>query len=470
MDESHGSQPASSSSAPIHPPGYRGRRGQNWFMLGLMYGSYYMCRYNLSIAAPRIMDHFGFSNTQYGAISSVRNWAYAIGQFWNGLLTDRLGGKQAMAIGAMATIGLNILFGVASYAGQASVLMLFIIIRGCDGYAQAFGAPGMIKVNTAWFPKSERGRFAGVFGLMIQFGQITINTLGPFLLAGCTIPLLFMTLHIDRGEWQWLFYIPPAIVAVVLVFMYIIVRNDPEDAGYRIKHDAGEDFADSSHDEKIPLGVVFRTIFRRKMVWITAAAYFCTGVVRTAQYDWWVVYFDREWGLDVADSALVIITGALLPISAFAGSISSGFISDLLFKGARAPVATFLYFLETLVILASAIILTNPATASAPAAAVCMILISLTCNSTHSILGTAAAMDLGGRKMAGFAAGVIDSFQYIGAGLAGVGLGRLIDHAVEHWEMGWGAWFYFMLPFSAIGMFLMGYVWLRTRGKGVVGA
>jgi len=453
---------------PEHPPGYRERRGLNWFMLGLMYASYYTCRYNLSVAAPRIMDAYGFSNAQYGAISTARNWAYAFGQFWNGLLTDRLGGKQAMALGAALTIILNVLFGMVSFVGAGSVLALFVIIRGCDGYAQAFGAPGMIKVNTAWFNKAERGRFAGIFGLMIQLGQITIFTLGPLLLAGVSIPLIFVTLTIPEDDWRWLFWIPPIVCGIVAILMYLIVRNNPEDAGYTIQHAKSEDHSDGDHEEKIPLSVVFKTIAKKKMVWVTAMAYFCTGVVRTAQYDWWTIYFAREWNLDIKISTLLIITGALLPITAAVGSIGSGFISDLFFKGARAPVAMGLYGLETAVILASALLLTNPATASAPLAVLMLLLISLTCNSTHSILGTAAAMDLGGRKMAGFAAGVIDSFQYIGGGLAGIGLGKLIDHAVANWAI--GAWFYFMLPFSTFGMLLMGYIWLRTRGRGVVGA
>lgn len=472
-----GAQPTTQSeSSTIHPPGFRARRGMNWFMLGLMYAAYYTCRYNLAVAAPRVIDFFGFTNADYGKINTARHWCYAVGQFWNGLLTDRLGGKQAMAIGALLTIILNVAFGMASYAGAGSVLLLFIIIRGTDGYAQAFGAPGMIKVNTAWFPKAERGRFAGVFGLMIQLGQITIFNLGPLLLAGCTIPLIFLTLKIPQSapenatNFRWLFWIPPVIVGVVAVLMYLIVRNDPEEVGYSIQHDEAEAATDGDHEEKIPLGTVLRTIFKKKMVWVTACAYFCTGVVRTAQYDWWVIYFEREWGLDIKVSTLVIVTGALLPISAFVGSIASGYISDLLFKGARAPVAMALYGIETAVILASALMLTNSQIASAPLAATCMILISITCNSTHSIIGTAAAMDLGGRKMAGFASGVIDSFQYFGAGIAGWGLGLLLDHAVANWNIGWGAWFYFMLPFSAMGMVLMGFVWLSTRGKGVTGA
>lgn len=461
---------AKGSVLPVHAPGFRIRRGQNWFMLGLMYASYYMCRYNLSIAAPRIMDQFGFSNADYGAINSARHWCYSVGQFLNGLLTDRLGGKQAMAIGALLTIILNMAFGMASYAGAGSVLLLLIVIRGSDGYAQAFGSPGFIKVNTAWFPRSERGRFAGVFGLMIQFGQIAINALGPMLLAGASIPLLVLTLHIPALHWRWLFWIPPAIVVVVVTLMYVLVKNTPEEAGYSVEHAADEEQGTADSEEKIPLWVVFKTIARKKIVWITAAAYFCTGIVRSAQFDWWVVYFDREWGLDIADSPLVIITGALLPITAVIGSLSSGFISDLLFGGRRAPVAMALYALESAVILAAALLLGNPATASAGLAAVMTLVISITCNSTHSILGTAAAMDLGGRKMAGFASGVIDSFQYLGAGVSGYGLGHIIDYATKSTTIGWTAWFYFMLPFSITGMLLMAYVWHRTRGQTVTGA
>jgi len=476
---------AAAEATPVHPPGFRFRRGINWMLLGLTYASYYICRYNLAIAAPRVMDQFGFSNTGFGTINSARDWCYAFGQFVNGLLTDRLGGKQAMAIGGLLTIGLNVAFGLvpllvaalplAVAGGDAWVtpatvaLALFVVVRGLDGYAQAFGAPGMIKINTAWFTRSERGRFAGIFGLMIQFGQITINTFGPLLLVtGLTIPLLITTLHLGANDWRILFWVPPVVVAAVVAVMYRVVKNHPEEAGYRVQHAADEDHAHADHEEKIPLRIVFKSIARKKMVWIVAGAYFCTGVVRTAQNAWWVVYFDRQWGLDIAESALVAITGALLPIAAFLGSIGSGFVSDLLFRGRRAPVAVALYGIESLVILISALVLGGRA-ASPLMAAVMMQLISLTCNSTHSILGAAAAMDLGGRQMAGFASGVIDSFQYIGAGLAGIGLGLLLDRAVET-ALGWNAWFYFMLPFSLAGMLLMGYVWLATRGRAVHGA
>jgi OPA family glycerol-3-phosphate transporter-like MFS transporter len=48
-------QTSASDSAQIeYPAGFRARRGLNWGFLGLLYTSYYLCRYNFSIANPYI--------------------------------------------------------------------------------------------------------------------------------------------------------------------------------------------------------------------------------------------------------------------------------------------------------------------------------------------------------------------------------------------------------------------------------
>jgi OPA family glycerol-3-phosphate transporter-like MFS transporter len=163
------------------PPGFRPRRGLNWAFIGLLYTSFYMCRYNFSIANAAISEEFGFSKADMGAIITTALLAYACGQIINGLLADHLGGKRAMLIGAAGTVMMNVLFGVASFWGM---LWMFATIRGIDGYLQAFGAPGMVKINAAWFGQRERGRFAGIFGFMINLGRFGIFKLGPALLAG----------------------------------------------------------------------------------------------------------------------------------------------------------------------------------------------------------------------------------------------------------------------------------------------
>ena len=96
------------SSRMQYPPGFRARRGLNWGFLGLLYTSYYMCRYNFSIANKSISTEFGFNRAQMGYIIGTNLLAYACGQIINGLITDRIGGKRAMLIGAAGTIVMNI--------------------------------------------------------------------------------------------------------------------------------------------------------------------------------------------------------------------------------------------------------------------------------------------------------------------------------------------------------------------------
>src|SRR5262245_42134702 len=110
---------------PALPPGYGARRGLNWSVVGFMYTSFYMCRYNLSIANKAMSDEFGFTKENMGDILASQFYAYAIGQVVNGLLTDRMGGKKALLIGAVGTVLSNIFFGFASFTGM---LWLFIVL------------------------------------------------------------------------------------------------------------------------------------------------------------------------------------------------------------------------------------------------------------------------------------------------------------------------------------------------------
>lgn len=419
---------------------FRLRRGLNWMTLGLTYATYYLNRYNLSFCSTAICRTFGFSNSDYGAISAGRSWSYAVGQFFNGLIADRIGGRQAMAIGGYGTALLNVLFGLGWYTRSLGplfgTLAWFVAVRSIDGYIQAFGAPGMVKINAAWFARVERGGFAGIFGAMINVGRVATNALIPAILAGFTI----WSYEIPPGHWQFAFFIPAGIMVVMTTVMLLLVSPTPERAGHpgQVPLEAGED-ADGT---PLPFRIVFRTIMSNPLVWLTAWAYFCTGVVRAGVDEWFPKYFHDVRGLDLQHAAVRWVAYGI-PVAATAGSILSGYVSDLFFRGRRAPVAAFLYFLETTILLVGAQV------SSVLAVSITLVLIAFTCNATHSILGAAAPMDFGGRKMAGFACGVIDSWQYIGAGLAGLGLGVLID------AYGWEVWLYFMAGFGVLGGCLM---------------
>lgn len=387
-----------------------------------------------------MIDEFGFTKFQITGMLSAWSIAYGTGQLVNGLLTDRIGGKLAMLIGAIGTIVINLVFGFASFAGTFAT---FSAIWLLNGYMQSFGAPGMIKMNAAWFHRSERGTFAGIFGFMIQMGQFAINNLAPVILAGFTVGVWV----IAAGDWRWLFRIPPLIVAVMAVLLVIFVKETPERAGY-----AGvvEDEHEKGDSVRANLRESFVTIFTHPLVWFYAVAYACTGAVRNSSDQLMILYFRDQLKLNLeAKPPAVFWTVNLMPLVAVLGSFGAGIISDKVFKGRRSPVAMTLYFVEAFVILVAAVVIFSGAVGPTPTGIFigCMflVLVALTANSTHSIVGTAAPMDIGGRKMAGFASGVIDSFQYYGTAIALPLTGWLID------RHGWGVWYPTMAGFGIIG-------------------
>lgn len=433
-----------------HTPGFRKRRGLNWFALGLMYATYYMCRYNFRYATPGMVEEFGFDMTQIGDMFAIWSLAYGTGQLVNGLLCDRIGGKTSMLIGAAATIVINLIFGFSSFVSTFATFSLIALI---NGYFQAFGAPGMVKINAAWFHRTERGTFAGIFGGMIQLGQIAINNLGPLLIAGISIGAY--TIGGSNAEWRWVFRIPPLFTAAAAIFMAFAAKPSPEDAGFPNEI---EDEIDNSSGVTVSLKESFRTIFTHPLIWFYAAAYACTGAVRHSSDQLAILYFVDQLGLDLENPTKAIyITMTLVPLVAFLGSLGSGIVSDKFFRGRRAPVAIVLYLFEALVIASAAIILmaglVGPGTAGVFIGCTILILISLTVNSTHSIVGAAAPMDIGGKKMAGFAAGVIDSFQYYGAAISLAITGRVLQATLD--EYGWLFWYVIMAGFGLIGGFSM---------------
>jgi OPA family glycerol-3-phosphate transporter-like MFS transporter len=159
-----------------------------------------------------------------------------------------------------------------------------------------------------------------------------------------------------------------------------------------------------------------------------------------------------------ADIPLIAsLTLVAMPIVAFLSSYVSGLVSDKIFRGQRGPVAMVLDFTEGFTVLAAAMILhfgfVEPGTLGVLIGCGILIMISLTVNATHSLVGAAAPMDIGGKKMAGFASGVIDSFQYFGGALSFLITGQVLKMTQESY--GYTFWYVTMACFSFSGAVFM---------------
>jgi OPA family glycerol-3-phosphate transporter-like MFS transporter len=426
-----------------------------------MYAMYYMCRYNFRFAAPGMREEFGFTITQISDIWMWFSLAYGTGQLVNGLFCDRLGGRTTMLFGAIGTILVNSVYGFGSFAGNfATFAGLWLL----NGYIQAAGAPGMVKINAAWFNREERGVFSGIFGFMIQSGQVAISKLAPVLLAGFTIG----TFVVEPGSWRILFIVPPVFVALVAVFLYFVAAQSPDDAGFP---GAIHDDVDNSAGTTVPVKEAFKFVFSHPLVWFYAVAYATTGAVRHSSDQLTMLFFEdvMKFNMKTNLPGVAVNTLAIIPMVAVAGSVFSGWVSDRFFRGHRYPVAMVLYFLGAVVLAVASVCLAldviGPTTGGILLGCLFLVLIAIMANSTHSIVGAAAPMDIGGKKMAGFASGVIDSFQYYGSALSLFITGRVLDATKATY--GWNFWFIIMTGFAAIGGFAMLALLLKQKGRRV---
>lgn len=423
-----------------HSSAFRKRRAANWLVLGITYSTMYMGRYNLSLVNKSLSDAYGWDKTQIGAIISAALMIYGFSAFFNGPLADRIGGRRAMLIGSIGTVVFNFLFGLGAYLGVLStgtlLLTYFTTVWALNSYFQSFSALALIKVNSSWFHVRERGVFSAIFGSMIQSGRALI-----FFIGGILVTVL---------PWQWVFFVPAGLVAIMSVLTYFVVQNHPEDCNL-----PALDVQDaSSGDTGSGYKYVLKKVFTNPVTIMIAIAEFCTGFVRHGFEQWFPRYM-QEAKMLTLESPIFQKGAAAVVIAGILGAMFAGTISDWVFKSRRTPVAFLGYVTQ---ILCLAVIWMAPS--------INWIIVAFTFNSfsisvVHSMLSGTASMDFGGKKAAATATGMFDGMQYLGGSFVGSGMGLLLEN------FGWQAWAPSMIGFSAVGAVLMLVLWnARPVGAG----
>jgi len=414
------------------------RRVANWVPLGLMYAAFYMSRYNFTVTNPALCKEYGWSNEQIGWVISLSLLVYGLSVFFNGPLADKIGGKKAILIGCVGALVFNLAFAAGTFfklfawsaAPWTTLLTYFAVVWALNMYFQSFGALSVVKVNAAWFPISERGIFAGLFGAMIQFGRILAVPVGGVILA--------------TSSWEWVHIIPAIVLAVIGLITVFTVKDTPEELGFPRQDDklAGEG------DEKSPsLLFIIKTIFGNPTMWIITGAMMATGLIRHSLEQWAPKYF-----MDVhqvsSDSVIFILAFAGQVMVGIFGAFVMGNISDRYFQSRRGPVTAIAYFMQALLLLIFALVKPGPW-----AAAILLMVLYFFLNGCHGLIAGTASMDFGGRKAAATAAGLLDGSQYLVGSFTGFGTGWLLD------KYGWDAWAWSIIVFALIAGTLMATRW-----------
>jgi MFS transporter, OPA family, glycerol-3-phosphate transporter len=315
-------------------PNPRSRRRAQWrilFALMFVYLFYYTGRQNFGWAIPLMRDDegLGLSATQLGTISGAMLMAYGIGQFINGNLGDKFGGRKMVAMGGIFSCILN---WITSF-GTSFMTLLFP--WALNGYAQSMGwAPGS-RMLSNWWAHEERGKAFGWYVFSAASSTIMIFALG--------------ILVVTYFPWQWVFRLPVLLLAIACVLFYFIARNRPEDLGYEPTPE------DPAHAKPVTAkGLEENSLHRYTAVlkdWRFLLAAMSIGFESLARYGLiiWVPthYMGENWR--EAPGALLVTLA--LPIGMAFGALSTGYLSDRVFKANRSIPIAILMGLATIVLL-----------------------------------------------------------------------------------------------------------------------
>jgi len=394
----------------------------------------------MSIALPDIMKEFHYSKTDVGAIGSAFFVTYAIGQFVNGQLGDKLGARRLITLGILVSAILNILFGLAS------ALVAMTVIWGVNGYFQATGWAPSVKTLANWFPLKERGRVSGLYGSSFQVG----NTIS-WLLAG------YLCLHYG---WRYAFLVPAFLFLLSGVHFYIRCRDSPEEIGLPSieEYERGiekppVEETELGGDEHLGFAFTLKQTIGNPRIWCVGLAYLFLGFVTFGFLYWIPTYMSEVQGINISKVASRAI---VLPLSGSLGALTAGWASDKFFRSRRAPIVVLMAISTGALLLLYSRIPSGGSLLSL----LCLAIIGFTAFGAHTTMVTTVPMDYGTRKAAASAAGFIDALGYVGATLVGVGIGWLVDN----YDWGFAFYFWAMGAFAA-GM-LMSLLWGYTPSRG----
>ncbi|MCX7984897.1 MAG: MFS transporter [Bacteroidetes bacterium] len=440
---------------PQHSIAFRRRRFLNWFPLGLTYAFLYMARYNLTVSKNALGNLM--TKEDFGIIFAVGTWTYAISFLINGPLTDKIGGKRAILIGASGAAIMNIIMGLIVYAmlqlhWSINLTIAFSIAYGLNMYFQSYGAVAIVKVNSAWFHVRERGTFGGIFGILISLGLYFAFDWSQYVVN------LTESLNPEQPQYWLVFFIPATILLFWVLIDTLILKDFPREAGFQ-DFDTG-DASSGETEETIGIREVLIRIFTNPVIITVGLIEFCTGVLRNGVMHWFPIFAKEQIQLSPSYSAewsfWLNNWGLILAFAGAGGGMVAGWMSDALFGSRRAPVAGILYTgLLVATIGMSFTLSSNPLLLGTFAS-----LISIFVIGTHGMLSGTATMDFGGKRAAATAVGLIDGLVYLGTGVQSIALGYITT-----WN--WHFWPIFLIPFAVFGILLTIRIWNAfPKGRG----
>ncbi len=305
------------------PSAYKMYRLRVFLMIFVGYAGYYLVRKNFAVASPFLISNYHFTKTDIGLISTGLAVAYGLGKFVLGSLADRSNVKYFLGFGLLASAVVSILMGFTS------TVWIFLILMIINGLFQAMGAPPCSIVIGKWFSQNERGLKMGIWN--------TSHNIGGGLIA----PLATLALVLfGASNFQSIFFLPAVICIVVAIFVFIVGADTPESVGLPPIDEYRNDYSEiKTEEDPVKLStkeIIFKYVLTNKYVWYLCLANIFVYLIRQGVVNWIPIYLHEAKNFTNADANWAMF---LFEYAAIPASILLGWLSDVLFKGKRAPLS-----------------------------------------------------------------------------------------------------------------------------------
>lgn len=400
---------------------YRRFHGFAWrylILFSVLYCCLYCTRLNLSNAGAVMMKDLAWSKTDFGVLTGALFWAYGIGQFVNGRISEIVGPAKFVVGSVVLSVAVNVLF---SFQTSLSVMA---ILWGLNGYFQSMAWTPGVAILTKWWPGPMRGFATGLAHAFSGFGQVA---------AILSVALAFKVFP-DIG-WRSAFIVPAAFPAVVLVVYLVWARASPTQIGLS-EYVEDDPVRARIEDEMRALVAQRGKLYPYKYVlsnkqfvaWVVIA--FVTGLARYGLVTWVPLYFVDRFQVSVTSGLLGSIS---LPVGMGIGTLVVPWLTDKWCPNNRLPAV-----ISSAIVGAASIggfLLLDPTVGWQMALVQGLLFVAGFC--VYAINGTAwaYATDIGGRVFSATSSGVLNFSAYMGAAAQSFVYGFLLD------KIGWSSVF-----------------------------
>ncbi len=395
----------------------------------LAYAGFYFGRKNLSVTWSSMETELGLDNSDYASIIFVYSLIYTIGQFVNGYLSDKFGPRKIVSIGLFLAAISNFFLGMPFSIG----ILVFLI--ALNGYGQSTGWSGLIKNMTPWYKSTERG--------IVMSWWSTCYVTGGFLATVFATYVAFDMDFMAEVGWKRGFFFP-SIVLLVVAFLYMfLTRNNPKSINLPVIIEDKYTLIDNGKSDNIQL---LKILIKNKALWIYSSCYMILKMTRYAFLFWLPIYLEKGLSYDVNEAGYI---SSVYELIGFFGVILAGYASDKLFNSKRFSTVTIMMVGLAIVCLIHPYMVTFGKTGVILSIA----LIGMATYGPDSLICTAGSMDVGGKRGAGMAAGIINGMGSIGQMFSG-----FIVVAINE-AYGWNNLFNFFVIMALIGGGLAALKW-----------